>query len=75
MSKQKREVIIVMHKDGRMFFDFSGFQGDECYSQAREIEQMMKECGIELEITAQERKEEADNEQPANNAWTEQTKE
>lgn len=51
-------VIAVISKDGDVTFDFNGFVGKACLSEAKNLEDQLKDLGVKVNIKEQTKKRE-----------------
>lgn len=50
------KILFFVSKEGEILIDFSGFTGNDCISVGEKFQALLKEYGVEIDITQQVKK-------------------
>jgi len=45
-----KNIKVIIDKDGRVRIEYSGFQGSECFIEAKKLYEQLKSLGVNVEI-------------------------
>jgi hypothetical protein len=47
-----KNIKVIINEDGKIKIEYSGFQGDECFLEAKKLYEKLKNLGVNVEIQA-----------------------
>ena len=50
------KILFFVSEEGEIVVDFSGFSGNDCIKTGKELQDLLKEYGVEIDITEQTKK-------------------
>jgi hypothetical protein len=47
-----KTIKVIIDKDGKVKIEYNGFQGDQCFLEAKKLYEQLKSLGVNVEIQA-----------------------
>ena len=51
-----KKIVVAIDKQGRLVTDFDGFQGEDCFAEADELQKKLEELGVKIKVETRKRK-------------------